>query len=126
MTLELKEGDRLYKIIEAMTFGNNRKIFISKIDKNNKITILTYTFTTDDIKEDGTIENKTMMLLIREFDEDQFEFAMDINYRIYPGFKIIYEKDFSDKSLAEAIELLNLDDSIITDVPIKTIIEEIK
>lgn len=126
MTIELNEGDKIYKIIEARTFGNNRKRFISKIDKNNKITLLTYTFDMDDIKEDGTIDNKEMMLLIREIDEDQFKFAIDTNYQIYPGFKILYEKNYSDKSLEDAIELMNLECSIITDVPIRTIIEEIK
>lgn len=126
MTIELKEGDRIYKIIEARTFGNIRKRFISKIDKNNKITILTYTFDMDDIKEDGTIDNKKMMLLIREIDEEGFKFAVDTNYKIYPGFKILYERNYSNKSLEEAIELMDLDNSIITDVSMRSILEELK
>ena len=46
MTLKLNKGDRLYKIIEAKTFDSERKRFISKIDKNGKVTILTYIFST--------------------------------------------------------------------------------
>lgn len=126
MTLELNKGDRIYKIIEARTFSNNRKMFISKIDKDNKITVLTYTFSEDDVKKDGTIANKEMMLLIKEIDEDQFKFVIDSNYRIYPEFKILCEKNYSDKSLEDAIELMNLENSIVADAPIRTIIEEIK
>lgn len=126
MTLKLKEGDRIYKIIEARTFDNNRKMFISKIDKNNKITVLTYTFNEEDVKEDRTVGNKTMMLLIKELEEDQFKHVIDINYKIYPGFKILCEKDYSDKSLEDAIELMNLECSIVADAPIRYIIEEIK
>lgn len=114
MTLELTEEDRIYKIIEARTFGNNRKIFISKIDKNNKISILTYTFDEEYIKEDRTIDNKQMVLLIKEIDKDQFKFVISTNYKIYPGFKILYEKDYNDKSLEDAIELINLEIPIIT------------
>lgn len=126
MSLKLKEGDRIYKIIEARTFSNNRKMFISKIDKNNKITILTYTFNEEDVRKDGTIKNKSMMLLIKEVDNDQFKYVIDMNYQIYPGFKIICEKDYSDKSLEDALELMNSECSIVADVPIRTIIEEIK
>ena len=126
MTIELEEGDRIYKIIEAMTFGNNRKRFIRKIDKNNMITVLTYTFDMDEIKEDGTIANKEMMLLIKNVYDDQFKFVVDVNYQAYPEFKILWEQNYSDKSLEEAIELMELESSIVTNVPIKTIIEEIK
>lgn len=126
LTLKLKDGDRIYKIIEARTFGNNRKMFISKIDKNNKITVLTYTFNESDIKRDGTIDNKEMMLLMGEMDEEQFKFVIDTNYKVYPGFKILCEKNYSNKSLEEAIELMNLECSIVTDVPIRDIIDEIK
>lgn len=128
MTLKLNKGDRIYKIIDAGTFSNERKRFISKIDKNGKITILTYIFSTDDIKEDGTVqkENKRMMLLIREIEEKQFSFVIDTNYRIYPQFKILWEKDYSDKSLEEAIELMNIDGHIKTDAALKDIITEIR
>ena len=126
ITLKLNDGDRIYKIIEARTFGNNMKRFISKVDKENKVTILTYTFDTDDIKEDGTIDNKQMMLLITEIDEDKFQSVIDINYEIYPGFEILLEKNYSDKSLEDAIELMNLECSIVTDSPIRTIIEKIR
>lgn len=126
MTLDLKEGDRMHKVIEARTFGNNRKMFISKIDKNNKITILTYTFDEDDVKKNGTIGNKQMMLLIKEIDDDQYKHVIGMNYQIYPGFKIIRDSDYSDKSLEEAIDLMNLENSIVADAPIKDIIEDIK
>jgi hypothetical protein len=126
ITIELNDGDRIYKIIEARTFGNNMKRFISKIDRKNKITVLTYTFNTDDIKKDQTIGNKQMMLLIKEIDEDKFQSVIDINYQMYPGFAILSEKNYSDKSLEDAIELMNLECSIVTDVPIRTILEELK
>lgn len=113
MTLKLNEGDRIYKIIEARTFDNNRKRFISKIDKNNKITAFTYTFNDDDLKEDGTVDNKKMEMLIKNMDEDQFKLAIDINYQIYPGFKILWEKNYSDKNLEETIELMDLENSIV-------------
>lgn len=109
MTLEIKEGDKIYKIIEARTFGGNRKNFISKIDKNGKITVLTYTFSEEDIKEDGTISNKLMMLLINDIDEYQFRQIIDLNRKTYPGFEILCEKDYSDKSLEDTIELINLE-----------------
>jgi hypothetical protein len=124
ITIELNDGDRIYKIIEARTFGNNMKRFISKIDRKNKITVLTYTFNTDDIKKDQTIGNKQMMLLIKEIDEDKFQSVIDINYQMYPGFAILSEKNYSDKSLEDAIELMNLECSFVTDTPIKTIIEK--
>ncbi len=126
MTLEIREGDRLYKIIFAKTNIDQRKVFISKIDKNNKITVLTYTFDLSDIKEDGTVDNKKMMMLIKEFDDDKFKFIIDTNRKIYPDFKIIYEKNYNDKSLIEAIELMNLEKSIVTDIPINNIIQELK
>lgn len=128
MTLKLNEGDRLYKIIEAKTFGSERKSFISKIDKNGTITILTYIFSVEDIKEDGTIkkENKRMMLLIDKVEKEQFKGVIDINYKIYPQFQILWEKDYGDKSLAEAIELMNTEGIISTDVSIKDIIKEVK
>ncbi len=125
MTIELCDGDRIYKIVEAKTFGNNRKRFISKIDKNNKVTILTYTFDIDDIKDDRTIGDKKMMLLIKDIDEKDFNNVININYEVYPGFEIQYERYYGDKNLKDAIELMNLECSIVTDAPIKTIIEEI-
>jgi len=109
MTLKLDEGDRIYKIIEARTFGNTRKRIISKMDKSRKITALTYTFNDKDIKEDGTIDNKEMMMLVKEMDEDRFKQFININYQVYPGFKILWEKNYSDKSLEEATTLMNLE-----------------
>ncbi len=126
MTINLKEGDRIYKIIEARAFGDTIKRFISKIDEDDNITILTYIFDNDDIKKDGSIRNKRMSMLIKNVSKDMFKFVIDVNYKIYPEFKILYEKDYSDKSLEDAIELMNLECSIITDVPIRTILEEIK
>lgn len=128
MTIQLNKGDRIYKIIEARTFNGERKRFISKIDKNGKITILTYIFSDDDIKEDRTIEkeNKRMMLLIKEIDGEQFKDVIDIHYKIYPQFQILWEKDYSDKSLEESIELMNIEGTISTDTPIKDIIKEMK
>ena len=129
MTLQLNEGDRIYKIIEAEAFDNIRKRFISKIDKNKKVTILTYIYNIDNIdniKEDMTIVDKQMMLLIKEIPEEQFKLVVDLNYSIYPEFKIIYEKDYSDKDVADAIEWMNIEGSIATDVPIKTILDELK
>lgn len=108
MTLELNEGDRIYKIIEARTLDNTRKRIISKIDKNNKITAFTYTFDDRDIKEDGTVDNKEMGMLIKGMDEDRFKQFMDTNYQVYPGFKILWEKNYSDKSLEDDIELADL------------------
>jgi hypothetical protein len=108
MTLEIKDGDRIYKIIEARTFGSNRKNFISKIDRSGRITVLTYTFSEEDVKEDGTISNKLMMMLIKDMDEDQFKSVIDLNYKTYPGFKILREKDYSNKSLEEAVRLMKL------------------
>jgi len=127
MTIKIRKGDRFYKIIEARTFSTERKRFISKIDENGKVTILTYIFSDDDIKADGTIEkeNKRMMLLVGEIDEKDFNFVMDTNYKIYPQFQILWEKDYSDKSLEEALNLMNKDDIIDTDVPIKDIIKDI-
>lgn len=113
MTLKLNKGDRIYKIIEARTFDNIRKRFVSKIDKNNKITAFTYTFNDNDLKEDGTVDNKKMGMLINKMNKDQFKHAIDINYQIYPEFKILWEKDYSDKSLEEAIELMDSENSII-------------
>ena len=109
MTLEIKDGDRIYKIIEARTFGSNRKNFISKIDKNGEITVLTYTFSEEDVKEDGTISDKLMMLLINDIDKDQFRQIIDLNYKTYPKFEILCEKDYSNKNLEEVIELINLE-----------------
>jgi hypothetical protein len=109
MTLEIKDGDRIYKIIEARTFGSNRKNFISKIDINGKITVLTYTFSEEDVKEDGTISDKLMMLLIKDIDEDQFKRVIDLNYKTYPEFEILCEKDYRYKSLEETMELINLE-----------------
>lgn len=109
MTLEIKDGDRIYKIIEARTFGSNRKNFISKIDKNGEITVLTYTFSEEDVKEDGTISDKLMMLLINDIDKDQFRQIIDLNYKTYPEFEILCEKDYSNKNLEEVIELINLE-----------------
>jgi hypothetical protein len=128
MTIKLNKGDRLYKIIEAKTFDSERKRFISKIDNNGKITVLTYIFSEDDIKEDGTIEkeNKRMMLLIEKVEIGQFKSIIDINYKVYPQFQILWEKDYGDKNLEEAIELMNIDGLINTDVPIKDIIKEMK
>lgn len=128
MTLQLYEGDRIYKIIEGKTFDNEYKRFISKIDKNGKITILTYIFNIKDIKNDRTIENenKRMMLLIKEIDKNQFDHIIELHYQIYPDFEIIFEKDYSDKNLEEALESLNVEGAIQTDVPIKSIIDEIR
>ncbi len=128
MTLKLRKGDRLYKIIDGRTFSNEFKRFISKIDEEGKITVLTYIYNIDDVKDDGTIdeENKRMMLLIKEIDKEGFEEVLKINSRVYPRFKIILEKDYSDKSLEEALELMNLEGKIKTDIPLKSIIDEIK
>lgn len=128
MTIQLQKGDRVYKIIEAKTFGTERKRFISKIDQNKKITILTYIFGMDDVKIDRTIdpENKRMVLLIKDITEEQFKHVININYKIYPEFEIILEKDYSDKTLEDAIELMNIEASIRTNVPIKTILDEIR
>ena len=128
MTIQLNKEDRIYKIIEAKTFDNQRKRFISKIDKNGKVSILTYIFSADDIKEDGTIkhEDKGMMLSIKEVDKKQFMDIVNINKKIYPQFQILWEKDYSNKSLEDAIELLNIENIISTDIPIKKLIKEIK
>jgi hypothetical protein len=58
------------------------------------------------------------MLLIKKVDDDQFKHIVDLNYQIYPGFKILWEKNYSDRSLEETIELMNLE--------IGTIIEDKK
>lgn len=128
MTLNLNKGDRLYKIIDGRTFSNEFKRFISKIDENGKVTILTYIYNIDDIKDDGTIDpkNKRMMLLIKGTDKEGFEEVININYRIYPKFEIILEKDYSDKPLEDALELMNLEGNIKANVSIKSIIDEIK
>ena len=125
MTLKLKKGDRFYKIIEARTFSAERKRVISKIDKNGKITVLTYIFNDEDLREDGTvaIENKRMSLLVNDI--EQFKFFMDTNYKVYPQFRILWEKDYSNKSLEEAIELMNIDNILATDIPIRDLIREI-
>ena len=127
MTLKLKKGDRFYKIIEARTFSAERKRVISKIDKNGKITVLTYIFSDEDLREDGTvaIENKRMSILVNDIDKEQFKFFMDMNYKIYPQFRILWEKDYSNKSLEEAIELMNIDNILATDIPIRDLIREI-
>jgi len=127
MTLKMRKGDRFYKIIEARTFSAERKRFISKIDNNGKITVLTYIFSDTDIRKDGTInrENKRMMLLIEKIDEKDFKFIVDSNYKFYPQFQILWEKDYSDKSLEEALNLMDKDNIIDTDVPIKNIIRDI-
>lgn len=127
MTLKLKRGDRFYRIIEARTFSTERKRFISKIDQNGKVTIFTYIFSEDDIKEDGTIEkeNKRMALLIEEIDEKDFDFVMSTNYDIYPHFKILWEKDYRDKNLKEAIELMGKDNILSTDIPIEDLVKAI-
>jgi hypothetical protein len=109
MTLELKDGDRIYKIIEARTLGNMRKNFVSKIGKNGMITVLTYTFRKEDVKRDGIIIDKSMRLLIKDIDKDQFKHIIDLNYKTYPEFEILCEKDYSDKNLEDAMELINLE-----------------
>lgn len=124
MTIKLEEGDRIYKMIDAITFGNERKRILSKIDKNGKITVFTYIFGIEDIKEDGTIENKRMAFLLKDLTEEQFRQMMEVNYFVYPEFKVIWEKDYSDKTLKEAIELMNMYNYIHTDVPIKKIIDD--
>ena len=126
MTLDLKKGDRIYKIIEASTFGSERKRIISKIDKDGKITVLTYIFGVNDLKEDMTVgnEDKRMMLLIKDIDEQQFRDVINTNYGIYPQFKILLEKDYSDKNLADAIELMNMEN--IIHGPIKDFLKEMR
>lgn len=128
MTIQLAKDDRIYKIIEAVTFGKEIKRFISKIDKNNKITVYTYIYSIEDINEDGTIasENKRMGMLLKDIEKDQFDIVIDVNRKVYPGFKIIYEKNYEDKSIDEAVELMNLENSIKADVPIKNVLDEIK
>lgn len=128
MTLQLNKEDRIYKIIEAKTFGSERKKIISKIDKNGKVTVLTYIFSTDDIRKDGTIEheNKRMMLLIKEIDEKQFKDVVNLNFVVYPQFQILWEKDYSDKSLEDAFDLMSMENIISADAPIEDIINEVK
>jgi hypothetical protein len=124
MTLKLDKDERIYEVIEVRTFGSNRKMFISKTD-NNRITVLIYKFCEEDVKEDGTIYNKEMMFLIKEIDYDRFKFVTDTCYKVYPEFKILSEKNYSDKSLEDETELMNLENSIATDVAIRSIIEDI-
>lgn len=128
MTLQLNKEDRIYKIIETKTFGSERKKIISKIDKNGKVTVLTYIFSAEDIREDGTIEheNKRMMLLIKEIDEKQFKDVVNLNYIVYPQFQILWEKDYSNKSLEDALDLMSMENIIISDAPIEDIIKEVK
>ena len=128
MTLQLNKEDRIYKIIETKTFGSERKKFISKIDKNGKVTVLTYIFSAEDIREDGTIEheNKRMMLLIKEIDKKQFKDIVNLNYMVYPQFQILWEKDYSNNSLEEAIDLMSKENIISADAPIEEIIKGVK
>jgi len=58
------------------------------------VTVLTYIFSAEDIREDGTIEheNKRMMLLIKEIDEKQFKDVVNLNYTVYPQFKYFGKK----------------------------------
>ena len=67
-----------------------------------------------------------MMLLIEKIEREQFKNVIDINYKIYPQFQILWERDYGDKSLEDAIGLMNIEGIISTDIPIKDMIKEIK
>ncbi len=128
MTLEFEKGDRLFKIIEAKTFSSQMKRIISKIDDKGKITVFTYTFDIEDMEKDGSVppEKKYMGLLIKDIDIQGFKFMLETNYKVYPNFKILWEEDYSNLSLKDALELMNIKSLIKSDVPIKDLLDSIK
>ncbi len=115
MTIELNEDDRLYKIIQAKTGnGEMRKRFMSKIDKNGKITMMTYIYFPEDVGEDDTIKNKQMRLLIKEIPVDFFYKIIESNRLVYPNFEIEYELDLSHLTLKEAFEKIKESNMFVT------------
>lgn len=48
-----------------------------------------------------------MIMLVKEMDEDRFKQFMDVNYQVYPGFNILWERNYSDKSLEDDTKLID-------------------
>lgn len=113
MTLETFPGDRLFKFIEAKTFDSQRKKFLSKIDKDGKVTVYTYTYDLKDTTPDGRILKRSNRMLVQLKSENEFQNVINVNLCIYPGFEILFERDYSDMTVEQALKELFKDDLII-------------
>lgn len=113
MTLELSPGDRFYKFIEAKTFSTQRKKFLSKIDKNGKVTVYTYTYDMLETTSDGKILERHNAMLVGPIEEKEFQTVIAVSRSVYPRFEIVFEKDYSHMTQEEAFEEMRKDDLII-------------
>lgn len=110
--LKIFPGERCYKFIEVKTFDSQRKKFLSKIDKNGKITIYTYTYDLNETTQDGRILNRHNTMLIGPIPEIEFQTVINVNICVYPEFEILFEKDYSHMTQEEAFKEMTKDDLI--------------
>lgn len=109
--MDLDYTDRIYKTIDARIGPNKFMRILSKIDKDGNITIEFYNYNREDVcKDDGTIKNKKDRYITKPISKDRFNNVIDKFSLIYPEFEIIGMTDFSNMTLEEAIEVIELEE----------------
>lgn len=107
--MKLDTTDRIYKTIDAKIGSNKFMRILSKIDKDDNITVEFYNYYKEDVdKKDGTIKNKRDAYIAEPVSIEKFNDIISKFSLIYPGFEIIGMTDHSNISLKEAIEKIEL------------------
>jgi len=103
--------DRIYKTIDAHVrhdkFGHTKRMrILSKIDKDENVTVEFYYYYKEDIGKDGTIKNKRDRYITNKISINKFNEMISRFSEIYPEFEIIGMTDLSSMTLKEAIEAM--------------------
>lgn len=107
--MEMEYTDRIYKTIDARIGLNKFMRILSKIDKDDNVIAEFYNYHKEDIdKKDGTIKNKRNAYITESISKNKFNDMVDKFSLIYPEFEIIGMTDFSNVTLKEAIEMIEL------------------
>ena len=105
--MDLGNTDRIYKTIDASIGHNKFMRILSKIDKDEGVTMEFYNYYKGDIdKGDGTIKNKGNRYIAELVSIDKFDEVINKFPDLYPEFKIIGVTDHSNMTLEEAVETI--------------------
>ena len=103
--MDLDYTNRIYKTIDVFIGNNKFMRILSKIDKEQNITVEFYYYYKEDIdKKDGIITNKRNAYITKPISISKFDEMINKFPELYPEFKILGMTNHSNMALKDAIE----------------------
>lgn len=107
--MKLDHTDRIYKTIDASIGENKFMRILSKIDKNQDVTVEFYHYHREDIDtKDRTIKNKRNRYITNTMSISKFEEMISRFPELYSEFKILGATDNSNLTLNEVIKRIEI------------------